>query len=82
MFSLSQENKLAKRHEQQKMAAFNLGVSDAVSLKKRLRDVNFQPSYIFQKRARTPPRFLKQQEYAGDLKDQVKICLTCLCTLY
>ena len=70
-----QEEKLAKRHEQQKMDAFNMGVADAISLKHRVRDVNFHPSYLFQKRPRTPPRFLKQQEYAGDLKDQVYLVL-------
>ena len=67
-----QENMLAKRHESQKMAAFNLGVADAITTKKRSRDTNFHPSFIFQKRPLTPPRFFKQQKYYGDLHEQVR----------
>lgn len=31
-----------------------------------------QRSYVFQNRARTPPRFLKQEEYATNLGSQVE----------
>jgi hypothetical protein len=33
---------MAKRHNLQKMAAFNLGVSEALHQKKRMRDTEFQ----------------------------------------
>ena len=62
---------MAKRHENQKMAAFNLGVSEAVKTKKTTRATDFHPSYIFQKRPLTPPRFIKQERYFNELADQV-----------
>jgi len=71
MIIKEQESLLAKRHENQKMAAFNLGVSEAVKTKKGTRAVDFHPSYIFQKRPLTPPRFIKQERYFNDLGDQV-----------
>ncbi|XP_056013773.1 coiled-coil domain-containing protein 81-like isoform X4 [Ostrea edulis] len=66
-----QEGMLVKRHDLQKMAAFNLGVAEAVTHKKKSRDMDFHKSYIFQKRPLTPPRVFKQREYAGDLAGQV-----------
>lgn len=39
--SSSQEGMLAKRHDLQKMAAFNLGVAEAVTHKKKTRDLDF-----------------------------------------
>lgn len=68
-----QEGMLAKRHDLQKMAAFNLGVAEAVTYKKKARDLDFHKSYIFQKRPLTPPRILKQREYATDLAGQVTV---------
>ncbi|XP_078323683.1 coiled-coil domain-containing protein 81-like isoform X2 [Crassostrea virginica] len=68
-----QEGLLAKRHDLQKMAAFNLGVAEAVTHKKKTRDLDFHKSYIFQKRPLTPPRILKQREYATDLAGQVTV---------
>lgn len=68
-----QEGMLAKRHDLQKMAAFNLGVAEAVTHKKKTRDLDFHKSYIFQKRPLTPPRILKQREYATDLAGQVTV---------
>jgi nucleoid DNA-binding protein len=65
------EKHLAKRHELQKMAAFNLGVSDAVKAKKGSRETQFFPSYVFQRRPLTPPRFIKQEKYFNALKEQV-----------
>lgn len=67
-----QELAMAKRHSLQKMAAFNLGVSEAVHQKKRQRDTEFHRSFIFQRRPQTPPRFIKQTEYSGDLAKQVE----------
>ncbi|KAL4233395.1 Coiled-coil domain-containing protein 81 [Mactra antiquata] len=68
-----QEMSMAKRHNLQKMAAFNLGVSEAVHHKKRARDTEFHRSYIFQRRPLTPPRIIKQTEYSGDLAKQVEV---------
>lgn len=39
--SSSQEGMLAKRNDLQKMAAFNLGVAEAVTHKKKTRDLDF-----------------------------------------
>lgn len=66
-----QETLLAKRHDLQKMAAFNLGVSEAVLSKKKARDTDFHKSYIFQKRPLTPPKIYKQDEYSKELAAQV-----------
>ncbi|XP_069127195.1 coiled-coil domain-containing protein 81-like isoform X1 [Argopecten irradians] len=66
-----QETLLAKRHDLQKMAAFNLGVSEAVLSKKKARDLEFHKSYIFQKRPLTPPKIYKQEEYSKELAAQV-----------
>ncbi|XP_052811861.1 coiled-coil domain-containing protein 81-like isoform X2 [Mya arenaria] len=66
-----QEMQMAKRNNLQRMAAFNLGVSEAVHHKKRDRDTAFHKSYIFQRRPLTPPRIIKQTEYSGDLAKQV-----------
>ncbi|XP_061176644.1 coiled-coil domain-containing protein 81-like isoform X3 [Saccostrea echinata] len=68
-----QEGMLAKRHDLQKMAAFNLGVAEGINHKKKTRDLDFHKSYIFQKRPLTPPRILKQREYASDLAGQVTV---------
>lgn len=68
-----QEDHLAKRHDLQKMAAFNLGVAEAVQTKKKTRDMDFHRSYIFQRRPLTPPRIFKQEEYSKDLTKQVDI---------
>ena len=64
---------MMKRHDNQKMAAFNLGVADAVNGKKKTRPLDFHPSYVFQKRPLTPPRFIKQDQYHVDLADQVGV---------
>ncbi|KAK3577401.1 hypothetical protein CHS0354_032249 [Potamilus streckersoni] len=67
-----QEKNLAMRQNLQKMAAFNIGVAEALHAKKRSRDKEFHKSYIFQRRPLTPPRIRKQEEYSGDLAKQVK----------
>ena len=53
------------------MAAFNLGVGEAIKNKKMTRETDFHPSYVFQKRPLTPPRFIKQEKYSADLATQV-----------
>ncbi len=40
----SQENQLARRHDSQKIAAFNLGVSEAIKAKGAMRDTDFHVS--------------------------------------
>lgn len=44
--TLWQEGMLVKRHDLQKMAAFNLGVAEAVTHKKKSRDMDFHVSWI------------------------------------
>lgn len=69
---LEEQNKvLAKRHENQKMAAYNMGASEAQKNVKTSKDPNFYPSYVFQKRPLTPPRFAKQRKYLNELDEQV-----------
>ncbi|XP_072178987.1 coiled-coil domain-containing protein 81-like isoform X1 [Diadema setosum] len=63
---------MSNKHHSQKIAAFNLGVSEAIKNKQKERSTDFHRSYIFQNRARTPPRFLRQEEYAGHLAGQVE----------
>jgi len=55
----------------QKVAAFNLGVSEAVKEKLGTRPTEFCRSYLFQNRPLTPPRYLKQDEYSKELGSQV-----------
>ncbi|ELT98423.1 hypothetical protein CAPTEDRAFT_224677 [Capitella teleta] len=66
-----QEKMVAKRQDQQKTAAFNLGVSEAMKTKKEFRSTNFVPSYIFQRRPLTPPSFIKKEELQKHLEMQV-----------
>ncbi|XP_078077563.1 coiled-coil domain-containing protein 81-like [Mustelus asterias] len=63
---------LAKREFNQKISAFNIGVAEA---KKKLKNSKCKDShngYIFQKRLLTPPVFLKQQQYAQCLTEQIQ----------
>ncbi|XP_064605813.1 coiled-coil domain-containing protein 81-like isoform X2 [Liolophura sinensis] len=71
-FLKEQDKVLVRRHDLQKMSAFNLGVADAIKQKKNERDTEFHKSYVFQKRPLTPPRFFKQEEYCRDLAKQVE----------
>jgi len=66
-----QTKNLENRHYNQKVAAFNLGVSEAVKGKLSTRPTEFCRSYLFQNRPLTPPRYIKQDEYSKDLGDQV-----------
>lgn len=59
------------RRYNQKVAAFNLGVSEAVKSKLSTRPTEFCRSYLFQNRPLTPPRYIKQDEYCKDLGSQV-----------
>lgn len=67
------EKNQAKKYDLQKMAAFNLGVADAVKQKKHERDTSFHASYVFQRRPLTPPKHIKQEKYFNALKGQVDL---------
>ncbi|ESO84113.1 hypothetical protein LOTGIDRAFT_229612 [Lottia gigantea] len=68
-----QEKLMSKRNDLQKIAAFNLGVADAVITAKKHRDTDFHRSYVFQKRPLTPSRFPKQDAYNRELQKQVEL---------
>ncbi|XP_069035039.1 coiled-coil domain-containing protein 81 isoform X2 [Lepisosteus oculatus] len=57
----------ATREHNQKLAAFNRGVSEAIKERKTARPTAFHASYIFQSRPLTPPRWPKQQLYLQEL---------------
>ncbi|XP_069060092.1 coiled-coil domain-containing protein 81 isoform X2 [Pleurodeles waltl] len=63
---------LANKEQSQKIAAFNLGVSEAIRNQKCDRSTDFQNSYIFLKRPLTPPAFLKQEKYLKVLNKDVE----------
>ncbi|XP_076838678.1 coiled-coil domain-containing protein 81-like [Brachyhypopomus gauderio] len=62
-----------KREDCQKMAAFNLGVTEALRAKKATKSsqAECQDSYIFRCRPVTPPRLLRQRRYMQELTEQV-----------
>ncbi|KAJ7363411.1 Coiled-coil domain-containing protein 81 [Desmophyllum pertusum] len=66
-----QSKNFDNRRYNQKVAAFNLGVSEAVKEKLSTRPTEFCRSYLFQNRPLTPPRYIKQDEYSKDLGGQV-----------
>ncbi|KAL8620974.1 hypothetical protein ACOMHN_035910 [Nucella lapillus] len=67
-----QERHISRRHDLQKISAFNMGVSEAVTAKKRAKDFEPQRAYIFQRRPLTPSRLPKQEQYLRDLTKQVE----------
>lgn len=66
-----QGKNLENRHYNQKVSAFNLGVSEAIKEKLSTRPTEFSRSYLFQNRPLTPPRYIKQDEYGRELGGQV-----------
>jgi len=66
-----QERFYSRRHDLQKISAFNLGVAEAVQAKKKMKDTEPQRAYVFNKRPLTPSRLPKQEEYLHDLDKQV-----------
>lgn len=62
------------REERQRIAAFNLGIAEAARVKKleRPQTSDIPRSIIFRKRAKTPPSYLRQQEFARQLETQIK----------
>ncbi|XP_029603298.1 coiled-coil domain-containing protein 81 isoform X1 [Salmo trutta] len=67
-----QEDRLEIRENNQKVAAFNLAVSEAMKEKKLARSSHFHGSYIFRGRPLTPPRVHKQRGYMQDLRAQAE----------
>ncbi|UJR09964.1 hypothetical protein I4U23_014188 [Adineta vaga] len=64
----------AAREERQKVAAYNLGIAEATRAKKfdRSQELEIPRSIIFRKRLRTPPSYLKQQDFARQIEAQMK----------
>ncbi|CAF1656507.1 unnamed protein product, partial [Adineta ricciae] len=64
----------AAREERQKIAAYNLGIAEATRAKKldRSQELEIPRSIIFRKRLRTPPSYLKQQDFARQIEAQIK----------
>ncbi|XP_071956256.1 coiled-coil domain-containing protein 81-like isoform X3 [Antedon mediterranea] len=69
---VEQAKNMSDRHHSQKVAAFNLGVSEAIKHKKKERSNEFHRSYLFQRRAITPPSHIRQEEYSKFLSGQVE----------
>ncbi|XP_029603325.1 coiled-coil domain-containing protein 81-like isoform X4 [Salmo trutta] len=67
-----QKDRLEIRENNQKVAAFNLAVSEAMKEKKLARSSHFHGSYIFRGRPLTPPRVHKQRGYMQDLRAQAE----------
>lgn len=67
-------NLKADREEKQRVAAFNLGIAEATRAKKmeRPKTTDVPRSYVFRKRAQTPPTYVRQQDLARQLDAQIK----------
>ncbi|XP_060682935.1 coiled-coil domain-containing protein 81-like [Hemiscyllium ocellatum] len=63
---------LANREINQKISAFNIGIAEAKKRKKNSKCKDSYKGYIFQNRLLTPPVFLKQQQYARCLTEQIQ----------
>ncbi|XP_048389591.1 coiled-coil domain-containing protein 81-like isoform X2 [Stegostoma tigrinum] len=63
---------LANREINQKISTFNMGVAEAKKRKKNSKCRDSYKGYIFQNRLLTPPVFLKQQQYAQCLTEQIQ----------
>ncbi|KAL7845824.1 hypothetical protein AOLI_G00240160 [Acnodon oligacanthus] len=60
-----------KRENTKNIAAFNLGIAEALRAKKSAKPTRFEGSYIFSGRPVTPPALLKQRRYMQELMEQV-----------
>ncbi|KAL6481486.1 hypothetical protein MHYP_G00095660 [Metynnis hypsauchen] len=60
-----------KREDTKNIAAFNLGIAEALRAKKSAKPSRFEGSYIFSGRPVTPPALLKQRRYMQELMEQV-----------
>ncbi|CAF4632566.1 unnamed protein product [Rotaria sp. Silwood1] len=64
----------ADREEKQRIAAYNLGIAEATRVKKmeRPKTSDVPRSFVFRKRAQTPPTYIRQQDLAKQLDAQIK----------
>uniref|UniRef100_A0A8C8S6F8 Coiled-coil domain containing 81 n=1 Tax=Pelusios castaneus TaxID=367368 RepID=A0A8C8S6F8_9SAUR len=62
---------LVNREQNQKNAAFNLGVAEAMRNHKNERSTEFHKSFLFVKRQPSPPPYIKQEEYSQNLLKQM-----------
>ncbi|XP_067424751.1 coiled-coil domain-containing protein 81 isoform X2 [Emydura macquarii macquarii] len=62
---------LANREQNQKNAAFNLGVAEAMRNHKNEKSTEFHKSFVFVKRQPSPPPYIKQEEYSQELLKQM-----------
>ncbi|XP_037399623.1 coiled-coil domain-containing protein 81 isoform X3 [Pygocentrus nattereri] len=60
-----------KRENTKNIAAFNLGIAEALRAKKSAKPSRFEGSYIFSGRPVTPPALLKQRRYMQELMEQM-----------
>ncbi|XP_030414743.1 coiled-coil domain-containing protein 81 isoform X1 [Gopherus evgoodei] len=63
---------LANREQNQKTAAFNLGVAEAIRNHKNEKSTEFYKSFVFVKRPPSPPPYIKQEEYSQELLKQME----------
>uniref|UniRef100_A0A8C0J3V8 Coiled-coil domain containing 81 n=1 Tax=Chelonoidis abingdonii TaxID=106734 RepID=A0A8C0J3V8_CHEAB len=63
---------LANREQNQKTAAFNLGVAEAMRNHKNEKSTEFYKSFVFVKRPPSPPPYIKQEEYSQELLKQME----------
>ncbi|XP_069495838.1 coiled-coil domain-containing protein 81 [Ambystoma mexicanum] len=69
----SQLKLLANKEYSQQVAAFNLGVAEAIKSQKCERPTEFQKSFLLLKRPLTPPAFLKQEKYLKSLNKEMEL---------
>jgi hypothetical protein len=62
------------RTDRIKIDAFNLGVSEALKAKRseRPKTSDISRSFIFRKRCKTPPKYMRQQDLAASLSQQIE----------
>jgi len=66
-----QDKKIKNRKDAQAIAGFNLKVAEELKAQKDVRDGSFERSYVFKNRPVTPPHYVRQEDYADDLHQQV-----------
>jgi hypothetical protein len=69
-----QEKRNNLRADRMKIDAFNLGVSEAIKAKRseRPKTSDISRSFIFRKRCKTPPKYIRQLDLAASLDQQIE----------
>ncbi|CAF0963041.1 unnamed protein product [Adineta ricciae] len=64
----------ADREDKQRIAAYNLGIAEALRARKmeRPKTSDASRSFVFRKRVQTPPTYVRQQDLAKQLDAQIK----------